>query len=179
MIVLVGASASGKTEIAKKLYQNYHYHKCITTTTRPKRIHETHDIDYHFLTDEQFDLKMNENAFYEVSHYHEYRYGIQKVDVDIHGVVIVEPNGANTLIKKAPNDVFIVFVDTSETMREKRMLERGDQPDLVKSRIENDRLVFDRHALERIDLIVENEEHTLDELALIVHQAYKMSFPIL
>lgn len=172
MIVLVGASASGKTEIAKKLYQKYQYKKCITTTTRPMRTHEVQDVDYHFLSEEAFDQKVHDNAFYEVSNYHQYRYGIQKKDVFISGVVIVDPNGANTLTQKAPNDVFIVFVDTSETMREKRMLERGDKRDIVKSRLENDRIVFDKKNLIRIDLIVENEDHTLDELAQTVHETY-------
>ena len=32
MIVIIGASASGKTEIAKLLQNNYKYQKCITTT---------------------------------------------------------------------------------------------------------------------------------------------------
>ncbi|RJX24090.1 MAG: hypothetical protein C4537_07155 [Acholeplasma sp.] len=173
MIVLVGASASGKTEIAKKLYQNYHYHKCITTTTRPPRSHEIADLDYHFLSEEAFDQKVKEDAFYEVSFYHQYRYGIQKKDVLKGGVVIVEPHGANTLIKKAPKEVFIVYVDTSEAMREKRMIERGDQPLIVKSRLENDRLVFNKALISRIDLILENEDHTLDELANMVHHAYQ------
>jgi guanylate kinase len=125
------------------------------------------------LSEETFDQKMKEDAFYEVSFYHQYRYGIQKKDVLKGGVVIVEPNGANTLIKKAPKEVFIVYVDTSEAMREKRMIERGDQPLIVKSRLENDRLVFNKTLISRIDLILENEDHTLDELANMVHQAYQ------
>ena len=55
MIVLVGASASGKTELAKQLYQTYGYKKCITTTTREPRKNEVDGIDYHFLSQETFD----------------------------------------------------------------------------------------------------------------------------
>ena len=176
MIVLVGASASGKTEIAKKLFQTYHYHKCITTTTRPMRSYERQDIDYHFLTEDQFDQRLAEDAFYEVSMYHHFRYGIQKKDVLSNGVVIVEPQGANTLVKKAKKNVFIVYVDTSEAMRKTRMLARGDEPSNVESRLQHDRLAFNQQTLLRIDLIVENEYHTLDELALIVHQTYQSRF---
>ena len=53
MIILVGASASGKTEIAKILYKKG-YKKCVTTTTRQIRPSEVNGIDYHFITKEDF-----------------------------------------------------------------------------------------------------------------------------
>ena len=40
MIVLSGASASGKTEAAKMLTSKYGIVKAITTTTRPMRVNE-------------------------------------------------------------------------------------------------------------------------------------------
>ena len=54
MIVLVGASASGKTEIAKLIIKNHGFEKMVTTTTRPMRVGEVKDVDYHFLTKEEF-----------------------------------------------------------------------------------------------------------------------------
>ena len=44
MIVLVGPSASGKTEAAKLLYSIYGIKKVITHTTRPMRIGEKDDV---------------------------------------------------------------------------------------------------------------------------------------
>jgi len=173
MIVLVGASASGKTELAKKLYQTYGYTKCITTTTRPKRQGERDDVDYHFLDEETFLILEQEDAFYEVTHYNGYLYGIQKKDVMFNGVVIVDPNGANTLISRANKHVFIVYVETSEDIRKKRMLSRGDTIDHVNQRLLHDRSVFHRDVFLRIDLLIENESHTLSELARTVHQAYQ------
>ena len=54
MIVLIGASASGKTEISKTLCANFTYQKCITTTTRNIRPNEQPGVDYHFLSKEDF-----------------------------------------------------------------------------------------------------------------------------
>ena len=46
MIILVGPSASGKTEIAKILIKEYGYQKFVTTTTRNIRINEKDNVDY-------------------------------------------------------------------------------------------------------------------------------------
>ena len=45
MLILVGHSASGKTEIANVLKKEYEMKKIITYTTRPKRINEVDDVD--------------------------------------------------------------------------------------------------------------------------------------
>jgi guanylate kinase len=53
MIVLAGASASGKTEAAKMLAAKYGITKVITTTTRPMRVGEVHARDYFFVSKEE------------------------------------------------------------------------------------------------------------------------------
>ncbi|PKK93043.1 MAG: hypothetical protein CVV61_06695 [Tenericutes bacterium HGW-Tenericutes-6] len=173
MIVLVGASASGKTEIAKKMFEIFGYQKCVTTTTRPKRQNETDGKDYHFLDQETFIEAIKKDLFYEVSTYHNHYYGIQKKDVFDQGIVIVEPKGANTLIDKLNQEVYIVYIETSEALRQKRMLERGDSSDLVLERILFDRQVFYRDAFKKIDLIVQNEDQTIDMLAQTIHNHYQ------
>ena len=174
MIVLVGASASGKTEIAKILYQKFGYHKCITTTTRPKRTHEKDGIDYHFVSVDQFMSIQDQAGFAESASYHDHFYGIQKKDVKRDGVVIVEPNGANTLIKTLTRDVFVVYVHASEALREKRMIERGDLQSVVKERIVFDRQVFDEKKIMRIDLIIENETESINHIAQFIDQSYQL-----
>lgn len=173
MIVLVGASASGKTELAKQLYQTYGYSKCITTTTRLPRANEIDGKDYHFLSSQQFQILQNQNAFYEVTHYDHQAYGIQKKDVNQNGVVIVDPNGANTLVAHAAKDVFVVYVETKKEIREKRMLMRGDSLDNIYKRLENDEKVFNKSHFQRIDLLLHNEDHTMNELAKTVHECYQ------
>ena len=50
MIILIGPSASGKTEIAQILEKNYNLKKVITHTTREKRINEKENVDYYFVS---------------------------------------------------------------------------------------------------------------------------------
>lgn len=173
MIVCVGASASGKTELAKLLYNHYGYQKCITTTTRAKRGNEKDDIDYHFVSLKDFLELENKDAFFEVTKYHGNLYGIQKKDVHKKGIVIVDPNGANTLIDKLDKDAFVVFVESSEKLREQRMNLRNDNPNIIKDRLINDKNVFIESNLSRIDLKVINESHQLSDLAELVDQSYK------
>ena len=54
MLVLVGPSASGKSAIVKYLTKNYGLVKFITCTTRAIRVGEVNDVDYHFLSQEEF-----------------------------------------------------------------------------------------------------------------------------
>ena len=62
MLILVGHSASGKTEIANQLKRDYNMKKIITYTTRPKRINEVDGVDYHFVDEIKF-LKLKEEGF--------------------------------------------------------------------------------------------------------------------
>ena len=173
MIVCVGASASGKTELAKNLYHHYGYKKCVTTTTREKRIGEKDGIDYHFLSKEQFESLIKNEGFFEVTVYNQTYYGIQKKDVSKDGIIIVDPNGANTLIDQLGKDVFVVYVKASEDIRRQRMHQRLDDPKLIEKRIENDRSVFKEENITRIDMVLNNDQEHIEKLVKKVHLAYQ------
>ena len=55
MLVIVGPSACGKTQIVNHLIANYGYEKLVTYTTRPMRVNEVNHIDYHFISKEEFE----------------------------------------------------------------------------------------------------------------------------
>ena len=71
MIVLAGASASGKTEVAKELAKRYGITKVITTTTRNIRVGEVDGRDYFFVSKERFEEMINEGRFVEHTLYNE------------------------------------------------------------------------------------------------------------
>lgn len=174
MIVFVGASASGKTELAKLLYKNYDYKKCITTTTRAIRNNEKQGVDYHFVDKQTFLNLQAKNEFVEATYYQQNLYGIQKKDVILNGVVIVDPSGANALIEEMGQEVFVVYVETNVQLRKARMIERGDQEQTIKDRLFLDDLIFDTDTIQRINLHVKNEDHSLFDLATQIHNAYQL-----
>ena len=66
MLILVGPSASGKTEATKILIEKYNLKKLVTYTTRSMRVHEVNGKDYHFITKEEFINKMKEKDVYNL-----------------------------------------------------------------------------------------------------------------
>jgi guanylate kinase len=173
MIIVVGASASGKTELAKILYDKFGYKKCITTTTRKPRINEVEGIAYHFVTKSKFKDLLNEDEFVEVTEYHDQMYGLQKKDVIENGIVIVDPNGANHLTEKLDLNAYVVVVEADENTRRSRMLARGDEVYKVNERLKIDKNFYDYSQFIKINLKVKNENQTLEDLAKIIHETYQ------
>lgn len=172
MMILIGASASGKTEVARVLIEQFNYKKCITTTTRAMREGEIDGVSYHFVDKETFLKLKEENAFVESMEYQNEFYGLQVKDIIPEGVVILDPIGANEVIR-LKKEVFVVYMETSEALREKRMIQRGDAIDMIKMRLQSDALLFNKQNLHKIDIIVENEEQSLMEIAAMIDNAYK------
>ena len=75
MIILVGPSASGKTQIGYSLKKIYGLEKVVTYTTRRMRSGEVDGIDYHFITKDEFLRLEKENFFFEYVCYNEIYYG--------------------------------------------------------------------------------------------------------
>ena len=60
-IVIVGPSASGKTELVNALIKKVpNSARLITMTTRPKRLNEEHEKDYFFVSRGEFEKKIKE-----------------------------------------------------------------------------------------------------------------------
>ena len=173
MLVLIGASASGKTEIAKCLIKNHGFTKTITHTTRPKRPQETPGVDYYFLDRKTFLEKAKNGDFLETTEYDHHWYGTAFKDAVFHTVVIVDINGANAIIRAMGDKVFVVFVESPEAVREARMRHRGDHPEAIIKRLHTDNTHFRVDHLTRVDEVILNDEKTLSELASTIAQKYQ------
>ncbi len=173
MLILVGPSASGKTEMASLLIEKYGMKRMITYTTRPIRIGEENHVSYHFVTEEEFLDRINKDEFIEYTIYNGYYYGSNKKDAGNDKIVILEPSGANSFYFKMKDDVVICYIESNEALRVDRMYHRGDSTEQVQKRIKNDEIVFGKDALVHIDKIFVNENKSLDDLALEIYEYYK------
>ena len=173
MLVVVGASASGKTEIANTLVNQYHYIKSITSTTRDKRVYEIDDIHYHFLSKEQFQHKLNQQAFVETNEYQDRMYGLQKDEIGPNKIIILDPNGCNALYRLYPNETCIVYIHSEKEIRQTRMLARGDDPYQISKRILEDDTIFNIKHLDKIHLIIDNHHQTILSIAQDIHAFYQ------
>lgn len=156
-IVLIGKQGSGKTTLAKAL-ERVGFTRVISCTTRPKRSGEVNGVDYCFLTDDAF-TAIADNLVavrcYETA-YGEWRYGIDLRDINADGptVCILDPDGYLELRDKI-KDRFAIYLDLPKDIRLNRVLTRGDDPEEVYRREEDDDAIFaylDRHYQELCDL---------------------------
>ncbi len=173
MLLICGASASGKTEIVKNLVQRYEYHKFITTTTRPKRDHEMDGVDYYFLDPTLFTHLKEEDAFIETTEYAGHFYGSRADTTHPHMVAILDPKGINAFHRVRPGQDFIVLITAEKETRKYRMLKRNDNLNVIWTRLDSDDVTFAKDQFDHIDLELTNDTGLLETVAHQVHVAYQ------
>lgn len=173
MLILIGPSASGKTEVAKLLIAKYGLKKLVTYTTRPIRASETDGVDYHFLTAEQFLKLKDAGEFVETTNYNGNLYGSRKCDVCEGKVVVLEANGLNAFLEEIPERICSVYLETPKAIRKQRMIERGDNPQDIECRLASDDRLFDKSRFKKIDFIIENAGIGLEELTEKIAELYR------
>ena len=101
LILFCGPSGSGKTTIVHHLLKkNQHLCFSVSATTRPKRDIETDGVDYHFLTEVQFNEKIAAGEFLEHVQLFTYQYGTALADLERmrakgqHVVLVIDTQGA-------------------------------------------------------------------------------------
>lgn len=173
MLLLIGASASGKTEVAHHLRLTYGIVKAITHTTRLPRVGEKDGVDYFFCTDEEFLAGLKEGKFVEHTYYNGHYYGCSKKEVADNKCVVVDPNGLRSFL--ALHDPTVVTFDllASEKTREERMRHRGDKEEDIQKRLANDRKDFAPSAIAPTDFQIDTDGRTLDDITKEVYEKYE------
>ncbi|MDD6883933.1 MAG: guanylate kinase [Eubacteriales bacterium] len=82
LYVISGPAGAGKSEIVKTVLAKHPDVKVsVSCTTRKPRPGEVEGESYYFVSDEEFDRLVAEDAFYEWAHVHQNRYGTPKAAV--------------------------------------------------------------------------------------------------
>ena len=172
MIILTGASASGKTEVCKSLCFRYGYKKFVTTTTRAPRVGEIDGVDYYFISKEEFLKKIDNNEFIEHVCYNGNYYGTEKIHIEQNAVLVVEPNGLKAF--RALNDSSIVsfVLESSQETRKRRMILRGDDIEAINYRLIIDENNFSKEKVIDADYFVDSEKVTILKLAEQINDLY-------
>lgn len=179
MIILVGASASGKTEVAKRLGCLFGMKKVVTHTTRPPRPNEVDGVDYHFVSEEEFKKLKDEGAFAETTLYNGYHYGTSKKEIADDRVLIVDPAGLKHFKSLKDRRIVSFFIDVSRRTRRQRMIARGDDPELANQRIATDDEKFNLGCICNYDFVVNNETMTIDEVACYIYEHYAQALVLM
>ena len=117
MFILSSPSGAGKTTISNMLLTADEEIKLsVSATTRPKRPGEIDGIDYHFVSDVQFDAMIEKDDFYEWAHVFNYRYGTPKgyirkgLKEGQDFLFDIDWQGTQQLKQKDEQDVVTVFI---------------------------------------------------------------------
>lgn len=173
MIVLSGPSASGKTEVAKRLMNEYGIKRVITTTTRPMRNGEVNGVDYYFVSREKFESMIKEDLFVEYTEYNGNLYGSLKSEVADNKVIAIEPNGMRAYIALNDPHIIVFYLDVCEAIRRERMLMRGDNPECVEQRLIEDKVRFGKNNLPDVDVLVDSQNYNQDEVTEYIYKKYQ------
>lgn len=166
LVVLIGKSSSGKDMVSRELVNKYNYRKIIRYTTRPLRKGEKNGDTYHYISKEDFLLKVNNNFFIEWKGYDTvdgiWYYGTAWEDIeDISSrtVIILPPDRYEEVVKNTSNKFISIYIYANNETLKKRLNKRGDNKDEAKRRIEHDNEDF-RGVEQIVDRIVYNNDGT-------------------
>lgn len=173
LLVLLGKSCSGKSYIAKNLETKHGFRRIVTTTSRPMRKGETHDIDYHFISKEEFLNKIDNNYFVEYKTYKTisgtWYYGtsyesLENIENDKNYVVILTPEGYRELIQKINISHKSIYVYASYSTLIKRLKKRNDKNDSPQRRLEHDNNDFKGVEFIVDKLVYNNDGEDIDKV---------------
>ena len=148
MFILSSPSGAGKTTISHMLLAaDDEIRLSVSATTRPMRPGEEDGKDYHFVSDEEFDRMVEEDAFYEWAHVFDHRYGTPKAHIRAglkegqDFLFDIDWQGTQQLYQKDQQDVVRVFIlPPSLEELHRRLKGRGtDSTEVIAGRMERAR----------------------------------------
>jgi len=137
-ILLMGKSGSGKSTIAKALYQKFGLAAIDSYTTRPPRCkNETGHI---FVDDEEFDKLTNLVGFTE---FNGYRYCATAEQVEENEIYIIDPEGVNyfTECYNGNKNPIVIYLDVPNNVCFERLFKRDGLKKALE-RYQNDKEAF-------------------------------------
>ncbi|MBF6600679.1 MAG: guanylate kinase [Dehalococcoidia bacterium] len=132
LVVLSGPSGVGKDAVLDELaHRGLRFHRVITCTTRPPREAERDGVDYHFVTEAQFDALIAAGGLLEHAVVYGHRSGVPRQQVldelaagrDV--VVRTDVQGAASIRRLMPGAVLIFLAPASFADLEARIRGRG------------------------------------------------------
>lgn len=135
LFVVSGPSGVGKGTLVERLREvRPDLGLTVSATTRDPRPGEVPDVSYHYVSNEEFDRLVDDDAFVEWAQYGSNRYGTLRSEVDKNlaagkSVVLeIDVRGGLNVKRQYPDDTVLVFVrPPSMAELEKRLRGRGTE----------------------------------------------------
>ncbi|MDQ6914846.1 MAG: guanylate kinase [Actinomycetota bacterium] len=179
VFVITGPSGVGKGTLIRSLVQQVpELEVSVSATTRPPRPGEVDGVDYHFLSEEEFDRRLAHGDFVEHARYSGHRYGTLRSELETRigaGVPVVleiEIQGARQVRESMPEAVQVFVAPPSPEALRARLVGRGtNSPRDMEARMRTAR--EEMEARDEFPHVVVNDrlERAVGELVQIVRGA--------
>ncbi len=142
LFILSSPAGGGKTTLANLLIKEIpNLKRVITCTTRKPRPGEKNGVDYYFLSKEEFERRIKENAFLEYAVVHGNYYGTPKKEVEeelqkgFDLLLVIDVQGMRQIVSNKKDVVTIFILPPSFDELVRRMKERGDSEEEIEKRL--------------------------------------------
>jgi guanylate kinase len=140
VLVITGPSGVGKGTLIRLLLDRFpRMALSVSATTRAPRLGEQEGLDYHFLSPEEFQRRIDAGEFLEWAEYAGNRYGTLRSELerDAHPLVLeIELQGARQVRERVPEAVSVFIAPPSEEALRTRLVGRGsDGPEQIERRL--------------------------------------------
>jgi guanylate kinase len=177
LYVVAAPSGTGKSSLVKALLEvDSRMELSVSHTTRAPRGQEVHGREYYFVSNDEFDRMVANDAFVEWAHVHSNRYGTSrkaiedKIAAGADIVLEIDYQGAIQIKQTFPNAVLIFILPPSwEELRSRLMRRAEDSEDVIELRLRN--AAEEVAHVDRFDFVIINEmfERALFDLKAIAH----------
>ncbi len=167
LLFIVSAPAgTGKTTLVRMLVEEFScINESISCSTRPMRIGEIEGKDYHFLSLEEFEKKIQSGDFLEYAKVFGHYYGTSKTSVENelnkgqHVVLVIDTQGAMQLQGKIAAISIFLRPPSFEELRERLVSRKTESKESIENRL--DWAVNELPLAERYDYQIINDDLTV------------------
>ena len=177
LFIISGASGVGKSTVLKRVMSaRPDLQFSVSATTRAARPGEEEGVSYYFVTTEQFEKMIAEDAFLEYDAHNRNYYGTPTKEVEEklkngHVILDIEPVGAFNVLNKWPEATLIFVESPSWEELERRLRNRGDTPeDQIALRLERAKWELEQKEKYHYSVINDRADACADEILDIISQ---------
>lgn len=182
LIVIASPSGGGKTSIIKALRMRHpDFEFSVSATTRTKRDGEEEGKDYFYLSTDEFERLIKENALVEYEHFYKTYYGTLKREVDRalsagHSMIFdVDVKGAQSIKSMYPDDTVQIFIapPSVEILEQRLRNRKTEDEEKLQRRLQ--RVPMEIETGKTFDHIVVNDDlhKAVDEVDAIIRRAVR------